>query len=211
MADYAKLDLSVKVSANSDYTEPYINPRLATIETTPDEATYYRVQVDTSDTTVELGAFATIEKIIVVNLDTTNEIMARCRIIKASVTYTANDLGFTATAPVTITDGTSVLVSSLYFRDGDYVKVENATESANDQTVLVQDAAAGTLTLAESVSQTLDAADAGTPTLTSLSENEQHLPASNGCAIFNNVQPAGDLTLIADTSACNAEVIIYGS
>jgi len=171
----------------------------------------------TTATTLDLAPFLSatpadtdIVKIRVRNNDATNFVLVKCRQSKASATYGANELGFTDSAPVTITDTTSVFVSSLYAKAGDYVTVTNATESANDQTSLIQTVAAGTLTLQEDVTQTADAADAGTPTIEIISENEIKLKAGEMCE-FSAVMPAHDIALIADTAACEVDIQIIGS
>jgi len=79
MSDYAKIEIKFTYSKNSDYSDPEQEITFAEFETTPDEYEVKVVEADTGGTTVELGNFATIEAIIVQNLDPTNYVDATWR------------------------------------------------------------------------------------------------------------------------------------
>ena len=77
MADNAKLSVSVIVSESTDYSEPYLSPKLADYTSTPDEGYYWRIQADTGGTTIDTGMFASIDYMVIKNLDTTNFVTAQ--------------------------------------------------------------------------------------------------------------------------------------
>lgn len=211
MADYARLDFKVLYGKVSDYSDQLLDRYVSKAFTTPVKRLHTEVLATTSGLTVELGNFSTILAMVLRNLDTTNFVDAKFRYEKASKTFGANKLGFTATAPCTITDDDSTFVSTLKFKKGDYAVVSSATEAANSGTFLVQAVAAGTLTLEETAALTLDADDAGTPTIKTVCENELRLTATDGWLAALNVRPDNDLVLTADTASCYCEVIIFGT
>lgn len=81
MSDYAKLEVLLRVSENSDYSDPYINTgRLAAYTTTPDEASLLKVECVTtgSGSTVRLTEFTddSAVQVAIWNTDTTNFVQA---------------------------------------------------------------------------------------------------------------------------------------
>ncbi len=210
MADYTKLRVGVLYSENSDYSRPRLQSDIdAYVPTTATEYQQALLTIGTTSETLDLSGFTTILYLVIKNQDSTNFIEFKHRYTKASTAFAANKLGFTATAPCTITDDDSTFVSGLRFKKGDYAVVSSATEAANNGTFLVQAAAAGTLTLEETAALTLDADDAGTPTIKSVTELEgKVLPG--GIVVFNDVRPDDDLILLANTASCDCEILIVG-
>lgn len=72
MSDYLKVRTVTTFSENSDYSDPEFVTNFVDYEITPDEAMIFKVEADTGGTTFELGSFADITYLEVVNLDTTN-------------------------------------------------------------------------------------------------------------------------------------------
>lgn len=209
MSYYARLNLALEVSAASDYSRPQTHA--VEITETPDE---FRVrdliEVATTAQTYYLEHLASNTLLQIANLDASNTVLATVRIQKATKTFTANKLGFTATAPCTITDDDSTFISSLYFAAGDIAVVSGAAEAANIGSFFVQAAVAGTLTLAETVALTLDADDAGTPTV--VSRRDITIPIGPGqVMVIAAVVPASNLTLQAITAACTCEISYLGT
>lgn len=209
MTDYARIRLSLEVSAASDYSRPKTHG--IEIDETPDE---HRVddlyEVGTTVQTYGLSHLASNTLLLIENTDTSNTVLATVRIQKASKTFSANKLGFTASAPCTVTDDDSTFISSLYFAAGDLAVISSATEVANSGTFLVQAAAAGTLTLAETAALSLDADDAGTPTIAS--RRDITIPIGPGqTAVLGSVVVGSDLTLQAITTACVVEISYLGT
>ena len=209
MSKYARTRIVTEVSDASDYSRPKIHP--IEITETPDE---FRLQdlieVATTAQTYYLEHLASNTLLKIANLDTNNTVLATFRIQKATKTFSANKLGFTASAPCTITDDDSTFISSLYFAAGDIAVVSSATEAANSGSFFVQAAAAGTLTLAEAVALTLDADDAGTPTI--VSRRDITIPIGPGQAmVVGAVVPGSNLTLQAITAACSCEISYLGT
>lgn len=209
MTEYARIESTIRRAPTSSLTDGvvqycYFDPA------SPTKFLLSKISAATTGTTIELGNFSTIAALVIKNEDTTNFVEAKWRYTKATKTYGANKLGFTATAPCTITDADSTFLSALRVKAGDYVVVSNAAEAANSGTFLVQAAAAGTLTMIESTAFTLDAADAGTPTIISTPENEQRIPA-NTHIVAGYVRPETDLVLTANTGACSCIIYAIGT
>lgn len=70
MSDYARIGLSLEVSENSDYSDPFIRPTIPAFTLTPDECEWRVVEATTSGATVELGMYTTIYGIALI-LDST--------------------------------------------------------------------------------------------------------------------------------------------
>ena len=214
MADYAKLQMALTYSENSDYSSPRLKPPLDNwTSSTPTRYEVQYVTVGTAAETFDLSSFTTILLILINNQDATNFVDVKSRYVKASKTFAANKLGFTASAPCTITDtevDQSTFISTLKFRKGDYAIVSDATEVANSGTFLVQAVVAGTLTLEESAALTLDALDVGTPTVKAVVEQEQPCRAG-GYLLLHNVRPDDDLIIRADTAECDVQIFVIGT
>ena len=209
MTDYARLQLALEVSAASDYSRPKTYSIL--VDETPDESRVGDIyEVGTTAQTYVLSHLASNTLLLIANKSATNTVLATVRIQKATKTFAANALGFTAAAPCTITDDDSTFLSALYFAAGDLAVVTNAAEAANSGTFLVQAAVAGTLTLAETVALTLDANDTGTPTI--VSRRDITIPIGAGqVVVVGAVTVGSDLTLQAITAACTVEISYLGT
>lgn|SRR5574343_156527 len=213
MSKYVKLNLGIRHSDSADYDaglmpDGYTNM----LELSGKKVVeFHDLAPTTSGITIAIPAsLTTIDKVIVCNTGASYEILARINSIIASKTFEVDHLGFTDSAPCTITDDDSTFLSSLFFRAGMYAVVSDAAESANSGTFLVQIAAAGTLTLDEAEALTLDANDAGTPTIKSVQENNTVLAVSGGFCVVADVLPSSNIVLtgISGTGAC--DVIIIG-
>lgn len=67
MTDYAKISLDVQVSENSDYSDPYLHPKIANFTATPAEATWFLVQAHTTAVSVQLSTWTSIEYMFLIN------------------------------------------------------------------------------------------------------------------------------------------------
>ena len=209
MSKYARTRITTEVSDASDYSRPKIHA--TEITHTPDEFRLEdEIEVATTAQTYYLEHLTSNTLLKIANLDASNTVLATFRIQKATKTFSANKLGFTATAPCTITDDDSTFISSLFFAAGDIAVISSATEAANSGSFFVQAAVAGTLTLAETVALTLDADDAGTPTI--VSRRDITIPIGPGQAmVVAAVVPGSNLTLQAITAACTCEISFLGT
>lgn len=79
MSDYARLILSLEVSESSDYSDPYLKPRIPAFTLTPDEVEWKMIEAHTTAVTVDLSAYTTINYLIVINDSST---------VDVAVTYT---------------------------------------------------------------------------------------------------------------------------
>lgn len=205
---YARLRSVLELSYASDYS----NPKTVEFEDTltPDE---YRLkdlmEITTTVQSYTLSHLGTLTSLLLKNTGTT-VVLATVRISKTSKTFTVNKIGFTAVAPCTITDDDSTFVSSLALADGDQVVITGASEAANNGTFFVQSVGAGTLTMAESVAFTLDADDAGTPTVAS--QRVITVPVAGGqTVILNAVDASYGLTLRTVSGTNEVEISFTGT
>lgn len=76
MSDYGKLTLSIEVSENSDYSDPYLRPKLPSFTFSPDEAEWKLIEGHTTAVTVELGTYTTIYYLVVINDSDTVDVCA---------------------------------------------------------------------------------------------------------------------------------------
>ena len=67
MTDYAKINLDLIVSENSDYSNPYLHPKIAAFTATPAEVQWFLVQAHTTAVSVQLSTWTSIEYLILVN------------------------------------------------------------------------------------------------------------------------------------------------
>jgi hypothetical protein len=209
MSRYARLNASIQVSDTSDYAKAK-NHDIA-VDETPDEVRLGDIyEATTTEQTYGLSHLASNTLLAIENLSSTYTVLATVRIQKASKTFSADKLGFTASAPCTITDDDSTFVSSLYFAAGDIAVVSDTSEAGNTGSFFVQAVAAGTLTLAETVSLTLDADDAGTPTI--VSRRDITIPIGPAqVAMVNSVVVGSDLKLQAITDSAEVEISYLGT
>jgi len=70
-----RFNISFVSAENTNYS-PHRYSEDYSVEDTPDEVLMYEVQADTGGVTVELGLFATVDKVLIVNEDTTNYVVA---------------------------------------------------------------------------------------------------------------------------------------
>lgn len=206
---YIRTRYNLVSSLATDYSRPFIDEeweKTFSLEETP----FIPIEAATTGTTVTLSDLSSCSLVAVYNEDSTNYVLVTARMQKATKTFGANKLGFTAVAPCTITDDDSTFLTSLYFAAGDLAVVTNATEAANNGTFLVQTAAAGTLTVANATAFTLDADDAGTPTIASQRDITIRLAAGDFCMLPNLVASA-NLTLTANTAAVECRVFYAGT
>lgn len=76
MSDYVRLNLSLEASEQSDYSAPYLKPRIPAFEFTADEIEWRMVEAHTTAVTVEMGSYTTIYYLIVVNDSSTVDVCA---------------------------------------------------------------------------------------------------------------------------------------
>lgn len=69
MTDYARINLDLVVSENSDYSDPYLHPKIASFTATPAEVQWFLVQAHTSPVTVTLSTWTSIQYLFLVNDD----------------------------------------------------------------------------------------------------------------------------------------------
>jgi hypothetical protein len=79
MADYARIRVRAEYSKNADYSSPKIDHEFTSQETTPSKYDFREVSAGTGGTTVDLGAYTTIDDCIIHNLDSTNYVDATFR------------------------------------------------------------------------------------------------------------------------------------
>lgn len=73
MADYGKVEVTVTLSTNSDYSEPYFKRKYAAYEvTTPTDGGGEKVTCDTAGTSFSVAKYATMSGFLFFNLDATN-------------------------------------------------------------------------------------------------------------------------------------------
>lgn len=86
MTDFAKVQLTLEVSANSSFAAPYIaaSPTPGNDDLQPSEAMSQTVRAATTGTTVEITEFGTPSYVVVHNTDATNFV---------NITYTSNVSG----------------------------------------------------------------------------------------------------------------------
>ena len=111
MTDYAKIQVSIVYSPNSDYSSP-IYHRLFESTYTPSEVQIQRVSVATGGTTVELGSFTTPTTVIVKNTDATNYVTAAFTNAASSSQSQVIALGETAVFPDVKASGDLVLTAN---------------------------------------------------------------------------------------------------
>lgn len=211
MSDYAKLNLAVRYSENSDYSNPEFPPFLDAYELTPDEYVSQKLDIGTSEVTYDLGQFTTITGIIIQNLDSTNFLEAEYFSIRGS--QAADDLAFANANPDTIADNnTSGTFITNGAESGGYVRVASSENSGeNDGAFLISQAVDGdNLTLAPAEALTANTNDTAA-TLSFERKNKEKIPAGGFLVTTGNIQPAGDLKLLADTASVNIKLIIFGT
>ena len=91
--DYARLRLSVEVSTSSDYSDPYVHPKIPSYTFRPDEAAFGgRINIATAGTTLDTTSLdltdAAAATLVVVNLDTANYVAVEYEDIGSTVTVT---------------------------------------------------------------------------------------------------------------------------
>ena len=96
MSDYGKLQVALVVSENSDYSDPYIQPKIPAMTFTPDEAEWRMVEAHTTAVTVELGSYTTIDRVFIYNDHATIDVCATFTNIGGHVgtaASTSHDIG----------------------------------------------------------------------------------------------------------------------
>lgn len=87
MSEYARVSLSLEVSANSDYSAPYVKPAIPSYALTPTEGpgvqTIYATTAGGSANTVSLATLTSGTKALFIgwNTDTTNYVSITCRLM----------------------------------------------------------------------------------------------------------------------------------
>ena len=103
MTDFAKFIGRFVYSKNSDYSDPNVDTKSILTALTPDEWEYREIQVDTGGNTIDLGHFATITGLHVVNLDDTNFVTAAYSSASTTCSNKISALGQILLANVDIT------------------------------------------------------------------------------------------------------------
>lgn len=67
MSDYARLMVDLVASENSDYSDPYLHPKIANFTFTPAEVQWFLVQAHTTAVSVQLSTWTSIEMMILIN------------------------------------------------------------------------------------------------------------------------------------------------
>ena len=88
MTDYAKIELSARYSASSDYSSPdWTTSTWLPFELTPDEGAQFKVEAATSSgTTVTTSIYSSVTLVAVQNIDPTNYVTATFRTAGNSTT-----------------------------------------------------------------------------------------------------------------------------
>tara|TARA_R100000458_G_C8264735_1_gene239894 strand:- start:1072 stop:1710 length:639 start_codon:yes stop_codon:yes gene_type:complete len=212
VTDYAKIALTGTYSKSSSYSpaKVYLDPDPFALR--PDEYMHFEVQADTGGTTLSLSHLASISAVVIKNNDTTNGVRAVWHNARGSASY-ANLLTFAdAATGDTITEdggGTNFTASSIDVVAGGYVRLTGATDAANNATFLVSSTTDTAITLA--TSETLTARDdTATVIINSQEKNSQKISAG-GFLVVSDIVPEEGLTLTADSSAVECEVLIFGT
>lgn len=79
MSDYLKIEVGFVASENSDYSDPENNVEFDPYEALVEGYESFKREIGTSNETVELGQYSTINELIVKNLDPTNYVTATFR------------------------------------------------------------------------------------------------------------------------------------
>lgn len=218
MADNAKIGVDIRVSGNSDFTDPEYANKSPYYDLSPDEYIRRKIEVSTTAYTIDLGAFATVTGFAVKNLDATNYVEVEWyhqRGTTASV-----DLDYADANPDTIAEGGTAALT--FVTDGaevgGYVDVSLAADAAN-QAIHgpVAIAAEELITFGTNVALTAKTNDTSACTLSWLRKNKERCDAGasslGGWLVVcnNKIFPGGDIVLKTGTSTVTAEIIIFGT
>src|SRR3990167_611116 len=203
MTDYTSLRPRLEVPTNDDYTRPEF-AREAEYTTSHSYRLIEKLQATTGGKTIDLGNYSDVKALVVVNLDATNFVEATWYYQYGS--RAAGTLAFANSGTDdTITDsaalGTFVTNGALA---GGYVRVAAAEDAANDGAHLIQATTADILTLTSASTITANTTDTAA-TLSFEAKNVTRVHAS-GHIVVQDVHPAGDLVITADTASCDVEV-----
>jgi hypothetical protein len=184
---------------------------------TPDECWRYHVELSTSATTIDLAPFASITAILIVNRSTTaaETVLAQWYHQQGSQTTETGTSGITfaqaATGDTVVDeDGNTTFVTNGAVV-GDWLRVTSS--ASNDGAYALRTVTDGD-NLALVVESTVTAETDTTVGIVLSFEhrNKQGITASNGqLLITDNIVPAGDLVLTADSGTPEVDVYVVGS
>lgn len=212
MTDYVKASLNFKLSTNSDYESPEEDFQVDAAEQ-PGEKLIFKGEVSTTALTLDLGQFTSITSMVIRNRSSTAAETVLVTWFHAQGSQGADDFDLAANdTPETITDnsanGTMVTNGAV---DGGWVRLASAEDSGNDGVYLIGDAAADVLTLGAGTALTTDNSQDTTVTLAFEHKNYHAVAAGGYLRIDDNIVPAGDLVLTADSGTPHVEVYVLGS
>jgi len=223
MADYAKIILNTLLSESSDYSDPRMQLRTSQ-SLTPSAFSSQKITALTSGSTlldVSPTPFSSIDAVIVQNLDTTNFVTINYFALPSGTTAISNPggSGFTFSASAkTITDNTS---GSKFANvaAGHYLHCNNASNSGNRHNVLVTEKVSAHQVKVGNGTPT-DSSNDTSATFTINNYNQQRVSAGGIAVIPGNLlvdtvsvgsNSFTEMSILADTSSCSCNVIIFGS
>ena len=216
MADFSRAEVVIEYGSTSALTDPEVSRTFVSTAASPTHQVHQRLTIGTSEETIDLSAFTTIQELYIKNHDATNYVLAKGRVVTSSKTFATNELGFVdggAGAADTITDSNSAFLTAQYIKAGDYLTVTGCSDTTANNTTFGPVAAvvAGTVTL-PTAQVTAEAAEAGLVTMVTLSPFTCRIAGADaGWVKLTNVNPTADLIFIANTAACKIEYIAIGT
>lgn len=209
MADYARINVGLTYSETSDYSDPVVARALAQLSTTATKVEQHYISAAiTTGTTVELSGFSSIEAIVIKNKDSTNYVEVEWWQQRGSMSDTVT-FAQAATGDTITDDSTGGLYVSTGLEVGGYVRLGSTATAGNAGPWLVRTAAASVITVVNESTLTADANDA--VTISFERKNKSRIRAGGLMLLSDNIVVAGDLAFVANTAACEVEVILFGT
>lgn len=215
MSDFSRAEVRVEYGSDSALVDPEVDRTFVSTPASPDHQLHQRITVGTTEETIDLSAFTTIQELFVKNHDATNYVLVKGQVKAVSKTFVTNKLGFVdgGAGADTITDADSAFLTGQYIKAGDYLVVTGCSDTtANNKTFgPVTAVVAGTVTV-PTAQTTTEAAEAGLVTMVTMAPFTAKITGANaGWVKIDNINPDADLIFIANTAACKIEYIIIGT
>jgi hypothetical protein len=208
MADYARLNIGALYSENSDYSDPIAYRSFSQTSSTATKLEQHYVSATTTGTTIDLSGFSTIESIVVKNKDTANYVEVEWWQQRGSLSDTVT-FAQAATGDTITDDSAGGLYVTTGLEVGGYVRLSSTATAGNAGPWLVRTTAASVITVVDESTLTADANDV--VTISFERKNKSRIRAGGTMVLSDNIVVAGDLVLVANTSACDVEILIFGT